>query len=221
MGLDEYKRLDDRALEYKMAALRDNLASIRIEGSYSGGLGRAGGRGSNSNDDLFGNKDKDKRGSGGTGIGGQTPRNGRSGGDMGDDDLFSRGGRGGLDRRGSRNKRMQQKILSILGQGQGFRSSSGGRRGQNLDQEKQESLALLHREIDQFLYKVVALTVCDIRGLICLCLEDNYTTLLLPYSISSAALGSLGLLLSSSVITLAFYNTIILIITHLYLSTNP
>ena len=48
---------------------------------------------------------------------------------------------------------------------------------------------------------------------------DQYSILLLSYSISSGAQGSPDLLLSYSVITLALHNTIILIMTHLYLST--
>ena len=60
------------------------------------------------------------------------------------------------------------------------------------------------------------------RGLICSCLEDYYSILLLPYSKSSGALGSPGLLLSLSVITEALRNNIILIVTltSFYISTS-
>jgi len=48
---------------------------------------------------------------------------------------------------------------------------------------------------------------------------DYYSILLLSYSISSSALGSPDLLLPYSIPALASHNPIILIKTHLYLST--
>ena len=54
---------------------------------------------------------------------------------------------------------------------------------------------------------------------LCLVLGGYSFVMLLPYCISSGALGSPDLLLSYSMIVLTLHNTIILIITHLYLST--
>jgi len=63
-------------------------------------------------------------------------------------------------------------------------------------------------------YKTSA-QVRDIRGLLCLCLEDYCSIKLLSDSISSGALGSPDLLLPYSMISIALHNTIILIITYL------
>ena len=54
-----------------------------------------------------------------------------------------------------------------------------------------------------------------VTRLICSCLEDYCSILLLSYSISSGALGSSHVLILESILTLALHNTIILIITHL------
>ena len=57
----------------------------------------------------------------------------------------------------------------------------------------------------------------DIRGLICLCLDGHISVMSLSYCIFSGALGISDLLLSYFVTTVILHNTIILIITHLFI----